>query len=77
MEPTDSIFSGKEVSVCFSFSFISDKTSLSTCGMNLVAVAQIAVALPAAGTGSAEARGGLRHGEHRRVLVLTADEFGL
>lgn len=48
--------------------------------MNLVTVAQVAVALPAAGTGAAEARGGLRDGglgAQRRVLVLTADEFRL
>ena len=47
---------------------------------DLVTVAQVAVALPAAGTGAAEARGGLRDGRlgaQRRVLVLTADEFRL
>lgn len=50
---------------------------------DLVAVAQVAVALPAAGTGAAEARGGLRGrkgrglGAHRRALVLPADEFRL
>lgn len=47
---------------------------------NLVAVAQVAVALPAVGTGAAQARGGLggrRLGAHRRALVLPADEFGL
>lgn len=50
------------------------------CWSNLVTVAQVAVALPAAGTGAAEARGGLRDGglgAQRRVLVLTADEFRL
>lgn len=48
--------------------------------MNLVTVAQVAVALPAAGTRATEARGGLRDGgfgAQRRVLVLTADEFRL
>lgn len=47
---------------------------------NLVTVTQVAVALPAVGTGAAEARGGLRGrrlGAHRRVPVLPADEFGL
>lgn len=48
--------------------------------MNLVTVAQVAVALPAAGTGAAEARSGLRDGglrAQRRVLVLAADKFCL
>lgn len=48
--------------------------------MNLITVAQVAVALPATGTGAAEARGGLRGwglGAQRRVLVLAADEFCL
>lgn len=47
---------------------------------NLVAVAQVAVALPAAGAGAAEARSGLRgrgFWAQRCVLVLAADEFGL
>lgn len=51
-----------------------------TSRMNLVAVAQLAVALPAVGTGTGEARGGLRDGglgAQRSVLVLTADEFCL
>lgn len=50
------------------------------CWMNLVTVAQVAVALPAAGTGAAEARSGLRDGglrAQRRVLVLAADKFCL
>lgn len=48
--------------------------------MNLVTVAQVAVALPAAGAGAAEARSGLRDrglGAQRCVLVLAADEFCL
>lgn len=49
-------------------------------GANLVAVAQVAVALPAGGAGAAEAGGGLGDGgsgARGRVLVLAADEFGL
>jgi len=48
--------------------------------MNLVTVAQVAVALPADGTGATEAWGGLRDGElgaYRRALVLAADKFCL
>lgn len=48
--------------------------------VNLVTVAQVAVALPAAGTRATEARCGLRYGglrAQRCVLVLTADEFRL
>lgn len=51
-----------------------------SAGMNLVTVAQVAVALPVAGAGAAEARGGLRDRRlraQRRVLVLAADEFRL
>lgn len=47
---------------------------------NLVTVAQVAVALPAAGAGAAQARGGLRGrglGAQGCVLVLAADEFRL
>lgn len=47
---------------------------------NLVAVAQGAVALPAVGTGAAQARGGLRGGglgAHRLALGLTTDELRL
>lgn len=47
---------------------------------DLVAVAQLVVALPAPGAGAAQARGGLRRRWLRaqgRVLVLAADEFGL
>jgi len=57
-----------------------DRRSKATCEVNLVTVAQVAVALPAAGTGAAEARGRLGDGglgAQRRVLVLTADEFRL
>lgn len=49
-------------------------------GANLVAVAQVAVALPAGGTGAAEAGGGLGDGgpgARGGVLVLAADEFRL
>ena len=47
---------------------------------NPVAVAQVALALPAAGAGAADAGSGLRGRRfwaQRRVLVLAADEFGL
>lgn len=43
-------------------------------------MAQVAVALPAAGTGAAEAGSGLRGrrlGAQRGVLVVAADEFRL
>lgn len=47
---------------------------------NLVTIAQVAVAFPAAGTGTTDARGGLRGrglGAQRRVLVLATDELCL
>lgn len=57
-----------------------DAVKVEDRGRDLVAVAQVAVALPAAGTGAAEAGGGLgrrRLGARRAVaLLLPADELG-
>lgn len=60
------------------WSFTNNK--LRHAGVNLVTVVQVAVALPAAGAGAAEAGGRLRDGglgAQGRVLVLTAEEFRL
>lgn len=66
------------VSQTYSMVLILRGEAVKVCRMNLVTVAQVAVALPAIGTGAAEAGGGLRSrgsGTQRRVLVLAADEL--
>lgn len=74
------IYVTKTVSPTNSEVLILHVAAVKVCRMNLVAVAQVAVALPVLGTGSAEAGGGLRSrglGAQRRVLVLAADELRL